>query len=393
MTRLEKIKELRYKIMKSLSGILVVSIEQAVAAPLCTARLVDAGARVIKIERKDGDFSRNYDSSVNGESSYFTWLNQGKESVVLNFRDKQDRKLLLSLLKKADIFIQNLKPGTLNKYKLDSESISKENPEIITCDISGYGEGELEMRYKSYDLLVQAESGLIDISGTSNAPGRIGISICDIGAGLTSYAALLEGLIRKYRGFGGSRFKTSLFSVLSEWMTVPLAQYEYGGKEVKAEGLRHPSIAPYGAFYTEDQQLILIAIQNEREWSVFCKKILKSHVLVCNKNYSTNDLRVENRVNLENIIQKKFSKIDSLSLKKNLTENSIAFGVVNDIRDFSNHFALHRQWVTTSAGQKVSFPKIPVRRIFQNSEEMNKDVRAPKLGEHSQLVRNEFNGL
>ena len=376
--------------MKSLSGILVVSIEQAVAAPLCTARLTEAGARVIKIEREEGDFARNYDSTVKGESSYFTWLNQGKESVALNFKKSKDRRLLLSILKKADIFVQNLKPGTLEKYKLDSESISKKNPEIITCDISGYGEGELELQYKSYDLLVQAESGLIAISGAPNASGRVGISICDIGAGVTSYAAILEGLIRKYRGFGGSRFKTSLFSVLSEWMTVPLAQYEYGGKQITAEGLRHPSIAPYGAFYTKDQQLILIAIQNDREWLVFCKKILKNYIVLHDNNYATNDLRVANRVNLENIIQKEFIKFDALSLKKNLTESSIAFGLVNNIEDFSNHFALHRQWVSTSSGQKVSFPKTPVNRFFKNTDKLNETVRAPKLGEHTQSVRDEF---
>ena len=379
--------------MKSLSGVLVVSMEQAVAAPLCTARLVEAGARVIKIEREEGDFARNYDSTVKGESSYFTWLNQGKESVVLNFKKSQDKLLLLSMLKKADIFIQNLKPGTLSKYKLDSESISKENPEIITCDISGYGEGELEMQYKSYDLLVQAESGLLAISGAPHAHGRVGISICDIGAGLTSYAALLEGLIRKYRGFGGCRFKTSLFSVLSEWMTVPLAQYEYGGNEVVAEGLRHPSIAPYGAFYTKDQQLILIAIQNDREWSVFCNKILKNYKLFHDNNYATNESRVVNRVNLENIIQKEFDKFDSLTLKRNLSECSIAFGMVNNIRDFSNHFALHRQWVSTSAGQKVSFPKAPVNRFFQNPEKKNDSLRTPKLGEHTKLVKDEFKGI
>tara|TARA_Y100000589_G_C27128075_1_gene619405 strand:+ start:158 stop:1297 length:1140 start_codon:yes stop_codon:yes gene_type:complete len=376
--------------MNSLSGVLVVAIEQAVAAPLCTARLVDAGARVIKVEREQGDFARKYDSLVMGESSYFTWLNQGKESIVINFKNQDDRRLLMSIIKKADVFVQNLRPGALQKYSLDSESISKIHPDIVTCDISGYGEGEEEKKYKSYDLLVQAESGLVGISGSPKEYGRIGISICDIGAGITSYTAVLEGLIRKYRGFGGSSFKTSLFSVASEWMTVPLAQHEYGKKEIVAEGLRHPSIAPYGAFYSKDHKLILIAIQNEREWTIFCEKILKQKNMLKTNKFSSNNLRVTHRNELEKVIQKKFGELSFEYLKQQLSRNSIAFGMVNTLEDLSNHFAIKRQWVRTSFDQKVSFPEGPLKRNFTKGPSFQESLRSPFLGEHTQSIKKEF---
>lgn len=376
--------------INSLSGILVVSIEQAVAAPLCTARLVDAGARVIKIERREGDFARKYDSDVKGESSYFTWLNQGKESVVLDFKKNVDHKILLSIIRKADIYVQNLKPGVLNKYKLDSESISQLNPKIITCDISGYGENGLANDYKSYDLLVQAESGLIGVSGSPKEFGRIGVSICDIGAGITSYTAILEGLVRKYRGFGGSSYKTSLFSVASEWMTVPLAQYEYGEKEIGPVGLKHPSIAPYGAFYTRDNQLILISIQNEREWNIFVKEIIKNKNILVDERFSNNELRVKNRVALDHCIQEKFKMLDFEPLKKELHLKAIAFAGINSLKELTNHFALNRQEMKTSNGQIVSFPGRPFERVAAKKTILKKDLRAPRLGEHTEKIKNEF---
>ncbi len=376
--------------MKSLSGILVVSIEQAVAAPLCTARLVDAGARVIKVERREGDFARNYDTTIKGESSYFTWLNQGKESLILDFKKKEDQKLLNSIIEKADVFVQNLRPGVLKKFELDAESVRKRNQNLITCDISGYGEGEKSKDYKAYDLLIQAESGLVGVSGTSEGYGRIGVSICDIGAGITSYTAILEGLIRRYRGFGGSSYKTSLFGVASEWMTVPLSQYEYGGKNVKSGGLNHPSIAPYGAFFTEDNYLIIISIQNEREWKIFCKKVLKNEKIATDKRFLINDMRVNNRIELEGLIQKQFSKIKAKTLENLLELTSIAFGKVNDLEGLANHFALNRQWVRTTSNQKVSFPASPLMRFFENQKTENINLRTPRLGEHNEAIRLEF---
>ena len=376
--------------MQSLSGILVVSIEQAVAAPLCTARLANAGARVIKVERRDGDFARNYDTAVKGESSYFTWLNQGKESIVLDFNKTEDRELLLAITDKADVFVQNLKPDSLEKYNLDSASLRRRNSNLITCDISGFGEDKKSKAYKAYDLIVQAESGLLGVSGVPEEPGRIGISICDIGAGITSYTAVLEGLIRKYRGFGGSSYKTSLFGVASEWMTVPLAQYEYGGRHVKPAGLKHPSIAPYGAFFTKDKDLIIISIQNEREWNIFCKKILNNEKIALDKRFSTNNMRVKNRSKLDDLIQSQFSKKMSKYLKEKLEVESIAFGVVNDLEGLANHFALNRQLMHTSSDQKVFFPANPLKRYFLNEVEEKHNPRAPLLGENTESIKSEF---
>lgn len=252
--------------MRPLEGLLVVSIEQALAAPLCTARLVEAGARVIKIERAEGDFARGYDQAANGASSYFTWTNQGKESVVLNFREQEDGELLEQLLGKADVFIQNLAPGAMARAGFGSERLRRDYPRLITLDISGYGEREAVSHLKAYDFLIQAESGLTGISGGVNEMGRIGVSICDIGAGMTAHAAVLEALMMRERTGEGAALAVSLFDVAADWMSVPLIHQEYGKGAPKRVGLKHPSMAPYGAFETREGALTLISIQNDREW-------------------------------------------------------------------------------------------------------------------------------
>ncbi|MEM9280039.1 MAG: CoA transferase, partial [Pseudomonadota bacterium] len=243
---------------RPLEGLLVVAVEQAVAAPLCTARLADAGARVIKIERESGDFARGYDSAAKGDSSYFLWLNQGKQSVVLNYREEEGRALLEAMLSKADVFVQNMAPGALERAGFSSEGLRERYPKLITCDISGYGESEELSAMKAYDLLVQAESGLVSISGGPNELGRIGVSICDIGAGMTAHAAILEALIQRGITSKGSGVATSLFEVASEWMTVPLIHAEHGKGAPRRVGLNHPSIAPYGAYQTQEGDETLI---------------------------------------------------------------------------------------------------------------------------------------
>ncbi|NCW07800.1 MAG: CoA transferase, partial [Rhodobacterales bacterium] len=230
------------------SELLVVSVEQAVAAPLCTSRLADMGARVIKVERAEGDFARTYDETANGDSSYFVWTNQDKESVVLDLKKVKDKKLLYKILKKADVFVQNLGPGVIKKLGFASEKMRELNPKLITCDISGYGESGAVSGLKAYDLLVQAESGLIDISGGPNELGRIGVSLCDIGAGITAHAAILEALFYRERTGQGYGVNISLFGVASDWMNVPLIQHKFGGKSPKRVGLMHPTIQPYAAF-------------------------------------------------------------------------------------------------------------------------------------------------
>ena len=231
-----------------LSGILVVSIEQAVAAPLATCRLADAGARVIKIERPEGDFARGYDHAAAGEASYFVWTNRGKESLVLDYKQTPDAELLHRLLAKADVFVQNLAPGALSRAGFGSEALRQRYPRLITCDISGYGEGHAASDLKAYDLLVQCESGLVSVSGSPGEPGRIGVSVCDIGAGMNAHSAILNALLLRQRTGSGSAVSVSLFDGAADWMTVPYVHERYGAGAPGPAGLAHPSIAPYGGF-------------------------------------------------------------------------------------------------------------------------------------------------
>ncbi|MED5394091.1 MAG: CaiB/BaiF CoA-transferase family protein, partial [Actinomycetota bacterium] len=259
---------------RPLDGVVVVALEQAVAGPLCTARMVDAGARVIKVERPTGDFARGYDRAGLGDSSYFAWTNHGKESVVLDLKTDDDADLLRRVIRSADVFVQNLAPGAAARLGFGADELRDCNPTLITCDISGYGESEGLADKKAYDLLIQAESGLVGISGGVNELGRIGISIIDIGAGVTAYAAVLEALVARAVSGEGSALEISLFDVAAEWMTVPFAQHVYGDVGPSRVGLRHPTIAPYGAYRTLDEKLTLLAVQNEREWGRLCVDVL-----------------------------------------------------------------------------------------------------------------------
>ena len=258
-----------------LKGKLVVAIEQAVAAPYCSSKLVEAGARVIKVERKEGDFARYYDTFVKGQSTYFVWLNRGKESLIANLKKKEDINLLIRILKKADILIQNLLPGTFKKIGLDSSSLKKINKKLITCDISGFGEKGPYSKLKAYDLLIQAETGLCSLTGSEKYAGRVGVSVCDIACGMNAYSLILEAILEREITGLGKNIKISLFDSLSEWMNVPYLQYTYTKKSPKRVGLSHPSIVPYGCFKTKDGKQILFSIQNEREWKSFSKETLK----------------------------------------------------------------------------------------------------------------------
>jgi len=257
-----------------LKGLLVVAMDQAVAAPYCASRLADAGARVIKIERPEGDFARGYDKVANGQSSYFVWLNRGKESICLDIKTPEDKALLERLIGRADVFIQNLAPGAMKRAGFGSAELRARHPRLITVDISGYGEEGEYASMKAYDLLVQAESGLAYITGRAEGPGRVGVSACDIACGMHAYAAVLEALLSRAITGQGKGIAVSLFDGMADWMTVPLLQYEGTGKNPPRIGLAHPSICPYGAFQTKDGQDVLIAIQNEREWASFCTHFL-----------------------------------------------------------------------------------------------------------------------
>ncbi|KAJ3340430.1 hypothetical protein HDU93_007037 [Gonapodya sp. JEL0774] len=323
---------------EDLRGLLVVSIDQAVAAPLCGAKLADAGARVIKVERKgDGDFARGYDRHVRGDSSYFVWLNRGKESIGMDLKDPEDLRLLDRMISKADIFIQNLAPGATSRMKVDgrgfgSKELRKRYPRLITVDMSGYGERGPLKNMKAYDMLVQGESGVISLSGT-----RVGISLCDIGCGLTAYAGILQALYHRERTGKGRGVEASLYHSLSEWTNPQLLMYTEGGFASKPSGIHHPGLAPYGAYPTGDGLEVLISIQNEREWANLATKVLNRSELTTDPRFNPNTSRVKNRKELDSIIHEVFRGLTRTALIEKLETAQIAYGRVSTLDDVAAH--------------------------------------------------------
>jgi itaconate CoA-transferase len=371
--------------IKPLEGTLVVSLEQAVAAPFCSSRLADAGARVIKIERAEGDFARGYDSVVHGESAYFVWLNRGKESLTLNIKDPDDLALLKRILATADVFIQNLAPGAAARAGLGSDVLRAANKRLITVDISGYGEDGEYADMKAYDLLVQAESGLCSITGRAEGPGRVGVSACDVSCGMYSYMAVLEALIARGISGEGSSIKTSLFEGMADWMNVPLLQYDYAGTMPKRIGLNHPSIAPYGAYPTQGGGQILIAIQNEREFVRLAGEVLERPDMPTDPLFCNNEARCTNRPALDDIIIGAFTSVDRPTLIQRLRDAAIAFGEVNDLAGLSSHPALRRIEVDSPTGP-VAMVAPPARH-----NGVTPDLGpVPAVGEHSEKIRKEF---
>lgn len=334
----------------ALEGILVVSVEQAVAAPYVSSRLADAGARVIKIERPEGDFARGYDRVAKGQSAYFVWLNRGKESIALNIKDESDAALLRNIISKADVFIQNLAPGAAARAGFDTAELRQAFPRLITCDISGYGDEGPYRDMRAYDLLVQAESGLCSVTGTPDGPGRVGVSVCDIACGMAAHAAILEALFLRERTGEGRAIKSSLFDGMADWMTVPYLHEVYGGAAPKREGLHHPSIAPYGAYDTADGNQVVIAIQNQREWARLCAEVLQIADLADRPAFHDNVARVENRAALDAEIAAVFTKLSRDKIVTRLKAAKIAFGAVNSVADFAAHPQLRKMTVETPEG-------------------------------------------
>lgn len=364
-----------------LSGLLVVSLEQAVAAPMCTCRLADAGARVIKIERPEGDFARGYDDLVHGESAYFVWLNRGKESVVLDLAMAEDKALLEAMLAKADVFVQNLKPGAVGKLGFAFERLRRDYPGLIACSISGYGESGPYAQRKAYDLLIQAEAGLAAITGGPEAPARVGVSVVDVAAGMNAYEAILEALIARGRSGQGTEISVSMFDAIADWMTVPLLQHE-GGKTPKRVGLAHPTIAPYGVFKTRDGADILISIQSDREWRILAKDVLGDAELAADPAFATNVERVKRRAETDARVQAVFGANDVATLSAKLGAAEIAFARVSDMAILAAHPHLRRITVATPSGP-ASYPA-PPRAGVQGYGAV------PSLGEQSESVRAEF---
>ena len=345
-----------------LSGKLVVALEQAVAAPFCSSRLADAGARVIKIERKGaGDFARAYDTAANGESAYFTWLNRGKESVALDIKADEDREILLRMLENADVFIQNLLPGALAKLGLDSASLRERFPRLVTCDITGYGEDGPMRNAKAYDLLVQCESGLASVTGTPDGPGRVGVSVCDIATGMTAHAGICEALIGRDRTGKGSGISVAMFDVMADWMAVPLLFHDYANQPTPRTGLGHSVICPYGAFHCQGGEQVVISVQNSREWNRFCVQVLGDPALADDPRFHDNAARIAHKSELEELIKTVFGAHERAELLKLLDGAGIASAAVNDVAALSDHPQLDRATIGTPSGP-VSIAMPPIRR-------------------------------
>jgi formyl-CoA transferase len=365
-----------------LSGLLVVSLEQAVAAPMCTCRLADAGARVIKIERPEGDFARGYDDLVHGECSYFVWLNRGKESVILDLGEPADKALLGAVLARADIFVQNLKPGAVGKLGFPIETLRRQHPRLICCSISGFGDSGPLAKRKAYDMLIQAESGLASITGTSEA-SRVGVSVVDIASGMNAYESILAALIARERTGEGAALSISMFDAMADWMTVPLLQQEAGVPPQRI-GLAHTSISPYGAFKSSDGVDILISIQSDREWRVLAEKVLGDPALAADPAFATNVERVKRRAETDGRVAKTFGALGVDALEKKLAAADIAFARVNSPADLARHPHLRRITIGTPSGP-VSYPA-PAER----GSAARRYGPVPALGEHTETVRKEF---
>lgn len=368
-----------------LDGILVISLEQAVAAPYLSCRLADSGARVIKIERPEGDFARTLDSVVNGQSAYFVWLNRGKESVQLDIKDSDDLALLKKMISKADVFIQNLAPGVVGRYGLDHETLRSANPRLITVDISGYGAEGPYAEMKAYDMLVQCESGLASVTGPPETASRCGVSVCDIATGMHGLISVLQALYERDRTGEGRAVNSTLFAGMADWMAVPLLHHDYGGKAPSRVGLAHPSIAPYEAFETKDGGAVVISIQNQREFRNLCEYGLHKPALADDPRFASNNTRVANRPALHEEINAVFKTLPRDEVVARLKAGNIAYGAVNSVADLSNHPQLDRVVVESPEGP-VSMPASPIH--LEGLQQTFGPI--PALGEHNEKIRNEF---
>ncbi|MEP3246621.1 MAG: CaiB/BaiF CoA-transferase family protein [Sneathiella sp.] len=369
----------------SLDGVLVVSLEQAVAAPYLSSRLADAGARVIKIERPEGDFARQYDSVVHGQSAYFVWLNRGKESIQIDIKNSDDLALLKTMINQADIFIQNLAPGVVDKYGLDSDTLRSTHNRLITVDISGYGEEGPYADMKAYDMLVQSETGLAAVTGSPDQPGRVGVSVCDIAAGMHGLVAVLQALYERTITGEGKAVKSTLFAGMADWMTVPLLHQEYGGKAPGRGGLSHPSIAPYEAFETGDGGQVVISIQNQTEWRNLCEQVLRASAMADDPRFKTNIDRVAHRQILHEEIANIFQTMTRPEAAALLKNARIAFGSLNSVEDLTSHPQLERSEVQ-SPGGPINLIASPIQYAGQK----DKFGAIPALGEHNDSLRHEF---
>ena len=368
-----------------LSGLLVVSIEQAVAAPLASCKLADAGARVIKVERPEGDFAREYDHLVHGESAYFVWLNRGKELVCLDLKEASECELLAAMIARADVVIQNLAPGVFERLVAPIEELRRKYPALIICSISGYGEEGPLKDLKAYDLLVQGESGLSSITGNELGSARVGVSICDIAAGITAAQAIFQALYARSVTGEGRHIAVSLYHAISDWMNVPYLQFAYGGKTPARNGLNHPTIAPYGNYACSGGRSLLVSIQNEREWAVLCRDVLRRPDLVADPRFSVNADRVANREALDAEIVPIFLASSREDMVEQLLGARIAYGRISTLDDVASHPQNRYVAVDTPTG--------PVRMLGPGALTQADTATfgpVPALGADTERLRKEF---
>ncbi len=370
--------------MLPLEGIKVIAVEQAVAAPFCSSRLADAGADVVKVERPEGDFARGYDVAARGQSSYFVWLNRGKQSVVIDLATREGRDELEKLIASADVLLQNLKPGSMDKLGFSRERLRKEYPKLICCTITGYGDEGPYAHRKAYDLLIQAESGLASITGGADGASRVGMSIVDVATGATAHAAILEALFARSRSGKGADIRISMFDVMADWLTVPLLNAE-AGNPPKRMGLAHPSIAPYGVFRSKDGKDILISIQSEREWKKLCADVLGKPALPDDPRFANMVERVRNRALTDKTVGDIFATMTRDELLNKLADADIAFAEVNTMADLAAHPHLRRIEVDTPNGP-VFYPA-PAAIVFGEPRRYGPVPAIGECPEHSSPSR------
>ncbi|NIJ35971.1 crotonobetainyl-CoA:carnitine CoA-transferase CaiB-like acyl-CoA transferase [Sphingopyxis panaciterrae] len=365
----------------ALQGLTVVSIEQAVAAPLCTARLADGGARVIKIERAGGETARHYDKAVHGTSAYFAWLNRGKESIVADVKDAGDRSLIERMLARADIFVQNLAPGAAARLGLDAKQLHARFPALIAVDVCGYAQDSGYADMRAYDMLVQAESGICAVTGTPDAMAKVGVSIADIGAGMNAHAAILEALIARGRSGIGRAIEVAMFDGMADWMAVPMLHKAYGGRDTPRCGLAHAAIFPYGTFSCSDGDLV-VAVQSPAEWVRFCTGVMAKPELATDPRFHDNPVRVAHRAALTDLIAARFAGWTCGEAIDALERCQIAWGRVSAVADVLRHAAL-RGIACTLPGGEATLPR-PAGR------DGDLPSRVPALDEQGASLRAEF---
>jgi itaconate CoA-transferase len=368
-----------------LAGITVIALEQAVAAPFATRQLADLGARVIKVERPGGgDFARGYDRAVHGQSSYFTWLNRGKESLELDAKSERGQAVLAALVARADVFVQNLAPGAAGRIGCDAAELTARHPRLICCSISGYGPDGPYQAKKAYDLLVQCEAGLLSVTGTPEQPSKAGISVADIAAGMYAYSGVLTALYERERTGRGSRFDVAMLDALGEWMGAPFYYHVYGQNPVRRSGARHVSISPYGPYAAADGQ-VFIGLQNDREWAVLCRRVLARPDLIDDPRFRTNPDRLAHDSELTVIIEHALAARSAEQVVALLD----AAGIASARMRTPAEFAAHPQLAARDRWREVDSPGGPVRALLPPVTVPGREAAMgaiPAVGQHTAAI-------